>query len=380
MKKNHSYQKIEQFLSTAGITINGNHRWDIKINNEKVFKRILTYGSLGVGESYMDRWWDCDALDEFFARVFSVELHRKFLPLIRIYDIVRSKLSNLQVKSKGSLKVAHQHYNLSFDLFRNMLDKRYIYSCGLWENASNLAEAQEAKLDLICKKLYLKAGMKVLDIGCGWGGTAKFLAERYKVNVVGVTISEEQIKVGTELCKGLPVDLRLQDYRDLNEKFDRILSIGMFEHVGYKNFKTFMEIVRRSLKNSGLFLLHSIGSNLSQVATDPWIQRYIFPNSSLPSAKQIAKAAEGVLVMEDWQNFGSDYDKTLMQWFDNFERNWNSIQEKFDDRFYRMWTFYLLACAGYFRSRKAQLWQIVYSPSGVPQGYKAPQRIKSLAN
>ncbi len=374
-----SKMKAEKLLSRAGITINGDKPWDIQVRNEKLYNRALTQGSLGLGEAYMDGWWDCIALDEFFTRIFKAGLNRKIVPFIELIDRMRAKLYNLQAKA-GSYEVAHRHYNLSPELFENMLDRRQIYSCGFWENASNLDEAQEAKLDLIAKKLYLEPGMKVLDIGCGWGGAARFFSEEYGVEVVGITISAEQVRIGKQVCKGLPVDIRLQNYQDLDEEFDRIFSIGMFEHVGYKNFATYMKTVRRSLKKSGLFLLHCIGTNISQISTDPWIQRYIFPNSSLPSAQQISNAAEGMLIMEDWQNFGADYDKTLMSWFSNFKKNWNKLEEDFDARFFRMWKFYLLACAGNFRARNAQLWQIVFSPTGVPQGYKAPQRIAAVAN
>jgi cyclopropane-fatty-acyl-phospholipid synthase len=252
-----------------------------------------------------------------------------------------------------------------------MLGERLIYSCGYWKNASILEGAQEAKLDLVCRKLGLRPGMRVLDIGCGWGGTAKFAAERYQVEVVGITVSEQQAKFGKELCRRLPVDIRLQDYRNIEETFDRILSIGMFEHVGYKNYTTFMRIVRNCLKDRGLFLLQTIGGIRSVTRNDPWIERYIFPNSMLPSAKQICSAIEGVFVLEDWHSFGPDYDKTLMEWFRNFHENWDILKEYYNERFYRMWKYYLLSCAGSFRARKNELWQIVLSANGVPGGYRS---------
>lgn len=251
-----------------------------------------------------------------------------------------------------------------------MLDKLMIYSCGYWENANTLDEAQEAKLDLACQKLHLEPGMKVLDVGCGWGGAAKFIAENYQVDVVGVTVSKLQAKLAREMCKGLPVDIRLQDYRDIRETFDRILSIGMFEHVGAKNYSTYMQVVRGCLKDDGIFLLHTIGGNKAVVNIDPWIERYIFPNTMLPSPKQICSAIENIYVLEDWHNFGVDYDKTLMHWFDNFHENWDRLKENYDDVFYRMWKYYLLSCAGSFRARRNQLWQIVLSPKGLDGGFK----------
>lgn len=224
-------------------------------------------------------------------------------------------------------------------------------------------------MDLVCKKIGLKPGMKILDIGCGWGSFAKYAAEKYGVNVVGITVSREQMKLGNELCKGLQVEIRLQDYRDVEEKFDRIVSLGMIEHVGYKNFKTYMETVHKSLKSDGLFLLHTIGGNESVYTTNPWIEKYIFPNSMLPSAKQLTSASEGLFVLEDWHSFGTDYDRTLISWYKNFDTNWEKLKDAYDERFYRMWKFYLLVSAGSFRARNIQLWQIVFSKNGVEGGY-----------
>jgi len=254
-----------------------------------------------------------------------------------------------------------------------MLDENLIYSCGYWKDASTLDAAQEAKLDLVCRKLSLKPGMRVLDIGCGWGGTARFVAEHHHVEVVGITVSEEQVKYANELCRGLPVEIRLQDYRDLRGTFDRVLSIGMFEHVGYRNYVTYMRAVRSHLSDEGLFLLQTIGRNRSGTTMDRWVARYIFPNSMLPSAKQICNAIEGLFVIEDWQSLGADYDRTLMCWFRNFHESWGAIAESYGERFYRMWKYYLLSCAGSFRARSNQLWQLVLSPRGVEYGYRAPR-------
>jgi len=284
--------------------------------------------------------------------------------------MLKAKLINEQTKER-SLIVGEQHYDLGNDLYELMLDNYMIYSCGYWKNATNLNEAQEAKLDLICRKLRLKPGMTVLDIGCGWGGFAKYAAEHYDVKVTGVTISKEQAKYAQEFCKGLPVTILVKDYRDVKEAFDRVVSIGMFEHVGYKNYREFMEVSNHCLKDNGLSLLHTIGSNTTVTSGDPWILKYIFPNSMLPSICQIANAFEGLFIMEDWHNFGADYDKTLMAWHERFTKNWDKVKEKYGERFYRMWNYYLLSCAALFRARQAQLWQIVLSKKGVPGGYKS---------
>jgi cyclopropane-fatty-acyl-phospholipid synthase len=251
----------------------------------------------------------------------------------------------------------------------HMLDKRMTYSCGYWKNAQTLDEAQEQKLDLTCRKLSLQPEMSVLDIGCGWGSFAKYAAEKYDALVTGITVSKDQTKYVETHASNLPVQIQMIDYRDLHGQFDRIASIGMFEHVGFKNYRKFMKVAHDCLKDSGIFLLHTIGGNTSETTIDPWIQKYIFPGAMLPSIKQIGKAIEGLFVMEDWHNFSADYDKTLMAWHDNFVRNWDKIKDHYSDEFFRLWSYYLLMCAGTFRARKNQLWQIVLSKNGIPGGY-----------
>jgi cyclopropane-fatty-acyl-phospholipid synthase len=269
--------------------------------------------------------------------------------------------------------VGFKHYDLGNRLFEAMLDSRMNYTCGYWKNAKNLDEAQLHKLELTCQKLLLKPGMRMLDIGCGFGALAKYAAENYGVKVVGVTISKEQRDYAQQNCAGLPVEIRFQDYRDVNEKFDRIASLGMFEHVGHLNYRTYMNVANKCLSDDGIFLLHTIGSKVSSVASDEWISKYIFPNGMLPSIPQIGNAAEGLFVMEDWHNFGADYDKTLMAWYANFNHHWDQLKSYYDERFYRMWKYYLLSCAGLFRARYTQLWQIVFTKQGILGGYQSPR-------
>jgi cyclopropane-fatty-acyl-phospholipid synthase len=361
----------EQLLLPAGITVNGNNPWDPQVHDQKFYRRVLTEGSLGLGESYMDEWWDCEKLDEFFCRVLYTHLDRevkrnKWLLL----TVLRARAFNMQSR-KRAFQIGERHYDTGNDLFEYMLDKRMVYSCAYWKDARSLDEAQEHKLDLICRKLNLKPGMKILDIGCGWGSFAGYAAEKYGVEVVGITVSQEQVDMANTLYKGLPVEIRLQDYRDLADVFDHIVSLGMIEHVGYKNYRTYMQVVHRCLKDEGLFLLHTIGGNRSIHSTDPWINRYIFPNGMLPSIKQIGAAIEGLFVMEDWHNFSADYDITLMAWYENFSEHRDQIQPKYSERFMRMWEYYLLSCAGAFRARNNQLWQIVLSKKGVAGGYRS---------
>lgn len=356
-------------LAQADVQINGDRPWDISVKNPALFARVMAQGSLGLGESYMQDWWDCQALDQFFFTIMRADLAKKVPKNMRTFmTYLKSKLINLQSKERA-FQVGQHHYDLGDDLFAAMLDKRMLYSCGYWKNAKNLDQAQEHKLELICKKLYLKPGMKVLDIGCGWGGLALYAAKNYGVSVVGVTVSKEQAAYAQKIAQGYPVEIRLQDYRDVHETFDRIVSVGMFEHVGYKNYDTFMRIACNLLADDGLMLLHTIGGNRSETCGDDWIEKYIFPNGMLPSISQIGAAIENRFVMEDWHNFSADYDKTLMAWHANFIKHWPELQSKYGDEFYRMWNYYLLSCAGMFRARCLQLWQIVLSKKGVLGGY-----------
>ena len=363
---------IERLLEAADVRIDGDRPWDIQVHDARLYGRLLRGGSLAFGESYMDGWWDCEKLDELIDRLVRADAASGVRARGQAVRRLVAALVNLQRPSRA-YQVAERHYDIGNDLYRHMLDRRMIYSCGYWPSATTLDEAQEAKLDLAFRKLQLRPGMRVLDIGCGWGGTARFAAERYQVSVVGITVSQEQVKLSREACEGLDVEIRLQDYRGLSGHFDRIISIGMFEHVGRKNYDRFFRVVRGCLKDDGLFLLHTIGGLRSVGSTDPWIGRYIFPNSMLPSAAQICEAVEGKFVIEDWHNFGPDYDRTLMCWVENFREHWPELKDRYGERFRRMWTYYLLSCAGSFRARKNQLWQIVLSPRGLPGPYLAPR-------
>jgi cyclopropane-fatty-acyl-phospholipid synthase len=377
-------ETIQEILTLADIEINGTRPWDIIVHNDQLYKRLVKNVDLAFGESYMAGWWDCEKLDELFYRIIHFDLknivinHPRFwrsLVFQKMHEQLRCYFNFQSIRR--AFIVGEKHYDIDNSLYQMMLDKRMTYTCGYWDSgARNLDEAQEAKLELTCQKLQLRPGMKILDIGCGWGSFAKYAAEKYDVSVVGVTVSREQLHLAQTLCKDLSVEFYLQDYRELPKrglKFDRIVSLGMFEHVGYKNYKTYMEVASTVLEEDGFFLLHTIGANHSStVCSSQWLDKYIFPNGQIPSIQQIGASIENIFVMEDWHNFGSDYDKTLMAWHQNFNDHWPQLKDKYDERFKRMWNYYLLACAASFRARDSQLWQIVLSKKGAVGGYMRP--------
>ncbi|MDD3311694.1 cyclopropane fatty acyl phospholipid synthase [Pseudodesulfovibrio sp.] len=369
---------LTHLLAEADVEIGGHHPWDIRITDERLFREILLRKNLALGEGYMRGWWNCDHVDEFICRVLKSGAAGRVSNTWRLAArAIPALVFNLQTPSR-SKAVARRHYDLGNDLFQAFLDPYLQYSCAYYKNIAerdldaapgeavrrDLARAQRAKLRLICDKLALKPGERLLDIGCGWGGLARFAAEEYGCRVVGVNISREQIAFAREFCAGLPVEIREQDYRTLDEPFDKIVSVGMFEHVGPKNYAAYMDAAARCLRPGGVFLLHTIGANATSPEIDPWIEKYVFPNGNLPSAAQIARASEPFFVMEDWHNFGPDYDRTLMSWLRNFRESWPGLRDKYGEPFRRMWEYYLQSCAGAFRARDIQLWQVVFTHIG----------------
>jgi len=363
---------VRELLEGADVVVGGDRPWDLRVNNPRFYSRVLSSGTLGLGSSYMDGWWDCDAVDEFVFRLLTARVQNRIRPTLSlVLNFLAARVFNLQAIERA-FHVGERHYDLGNDLYQSMLDERMNYSCAYWKGAQTLDEAQELKLDLICRKLRLEPGMSVLDIGCGWGALAGYAAEKYRAQVVGITVSKEQAEFVRARYAGLPVEVRLEDYRLPREKFDRIVSVGMVEHVGVKNYRTFMKAVSRSLTPDGLFLLHTIGSNRSVHAGDPWFHRYIFPNGMLPSIAQLSSASEGLFRMEDWHNIGPHYDKTLMAWHSNFTSHWDRLAKAYGERFFRMWTYYLRLSAGSFRARYLQLWQVVFAPTGNTASYERP--------
>jgi cyclopropane-fatty-acyl-phospholipid synthase len=365
-------RSFEKLLGDASITVDGNKTWDIRVHDPRLYRKAILLGNLGLGESYMDGWWECDDLEELFFRLLTADVEGRLFTLCGAAGNLGGALFNLQVPSRA-FAVGKRHYDAGNDLFRAMLDPLMIYSCGYWNGATSLEKAQENKLRLVFDKLGIQPGMKVLDIGCGWGGAAKFAAEQYGAAVVGITISHEQAMFAEKLCRGCNVKIRYMDYRSLKGAFDRIFSIGMLEHVGHRNYRTFFETARRCLTPDGRLLVQTIGGNKPSFCTDPWISRYIFPNSMIPSVSQIAPAFEGGFVLEDWHAFTYDYTLTLRAWHRNFTHRWPELKDAYDDRFYRMWRYYLLSCAAAFRARFIQLWQVLLTPAGIRGEYRVPR-------
>ena len=364
---------LAALLERADVRFNGPRPWDIQVRHPRLYRRLLAQWSLGAGEAYLDGDWECERLDELFTRLMRVDLDRAAPGWSRLplgLQALRYRLFNLQSLARA-FQVGERHYDVGNDVFEAMLDPRMVYSCAYWEHADTLAQAQVDKLELICRKLQLRPGDRLLDIGCGWGGLVRHAAEHHGVQATGITVSREQLALARQRCAGWPVDLRLMDYRQLQGQFDKIVSVGMFEHVGVKNYPTYLDTVRRLLAPEGLFLLHTIGSDLTSAATDPWIDRYVFPNGKLPSARELAEALEGRFLVEDWHNFGPDYDRTLMSWHARFEAAWPRLAARYDERFHRLWRYYLLCCAGFFRSRQGQLWQLVLTRRGRSQPYRS---------
>lgn len=364
---------LNNLLVEAGVSINGDDPWDIQVLDSDVYRRVLTQGSLGFGEAYMDGLWEAEALDELFTRLLRSDADERLSGWARIKliaEATRQSLLNLQRRQRA-FQVAEKHYDIGNDVFTAMLDPSMSYSCGYWLNAQSLDQAQHDKNDLICRKLKLQPGERLLDIGCGWGGLARHAARYFDVEVTGVTVSREQQQLAQERCAGLPVTIELMDYRNLQGRYDKLVSVGMFEHVGPKNYQEYFDIAWRLLQDDGLFLLHSIGIHATSKTVDPWIDRYIFPNGKLPSAREVAEALDKRFIIQDWHNFGQDYDLTLMAWWQNFEAAWPELEAKYGRRFYRMWKYYLMSCAGFFRSGQGQLWQLVLSKREREQAYRS---------
>jgi cyclopropane-fatty-acyl-phospholipid synthase len=361
---------LGNLLAKAGITLNGDRAWDVQVRDPRAYARVLRDGSIGFGEAFMAGWLDCERLDELIDRAYRAELTKR-IEVLRwaLLQAIKAKLNPFGSRSR-SFEIGEWHYDAGNDLFQLMLDKYMIYSCGYWQQAQTLEAAQGDKLELICRKLELEPGMRLLDIGCGWGGLARYAAEHFGVSVVGITVSKQQIELGRRLAAGLPVELRYTDYREVNETFDRVVSVGMFEHVGRRHYRDFFRSCERCLKQSGILLLHTVGY-LRQQAINPWYDKYIMPGVEFPTVANILDNTGKDLVLEDFHTWhGSHYDRTLMAWYERFDAGWDQLKDRYDDTFRRMWKLYLQGCAGAFRAERMRVWQLVFSKGGIPGGYR----------
>ncbi|MEI6038929.1 MAG: cyclopropane fatty acyl phospholipid synthase [Actinomycetes bacterium] len=355
-------------LEKAGVSVNSSEPWSIHVHNEKLWDRVVSQHQLGMGEAYIDGWWDCENIDQMLTRLLSIDV----LDLLRpsptvLFHGMKSTFLNRQTKSKAAKNAKH-HYNIGNELYKRMLDKEMAYSCGYWKDAKTLNQAQVNKFDLICRKLKLEPGMSLLDIGSGWGGLLRHAVKNYGVVGFGITPADEQIRLAKEKSKGLNITFIQQDYRDLTGQFDRVVSVGMMEHVGPKNLGKFFQTCDALLKPDGIMLHHTISSTYTKSSTDPYFDRYIFPGGVIPSPAQISKASEKKFIIEDLHNFGLDYDRTLLEWYKNINKKWEEIPQ-YDLKFRRMWNYYLLASAAGFRARNLNLVQMVFRKNGPRPAY-----------
>jgi cyclopropane-fatty-acyl-phospholipid synthase len=343
-------------------------RVTFRITDKKLYSRMFLNPDLALGEGYMDgtlQFIDCTIYD--FLYLFN--LNRRSLgahPLQSVTRKISKTFRFLQQHNpigKARENVAH-HYDLSRDLYALFLDVDQQYSCAYFEDKlDTLEQAQLNKKRHIAAKLLLQPGQRILDIGCGWGGMALELAQMEDVEVVGVTLSTEQHQVATQRARDLGLSDRvrfeLRDYRDLTEKFDRIVSVGMFEHVGVKHFDEFFHKIGHLLTDDGVMLLHSIGRMSPPGTTGPWIRKYIFPGGYTPSMSEVFAATERQhLWVTDVEILRLHYAETLRHWAERFQANREEVAKLYDERFCRMWEFYLACAEMVFRHGSGMVFQM----------------------
>lgn len=365
---------LRELFAKAGVTIGGREPWDLQVRESRAFDRVMRDGSIGFGEAFMEGWLDCPRVDQLADRVYRHDLAEQIDAKTAVFEAFKARVNPFGTR-KRSFEIGERHYDTGNDLFEVMLDPYMIYSCGYWERAQTLEDAQRDKLELICRKLELQPGMRLLDIGCGWGGLARYAAEHFGVSVVGISVSKEQVELARRLAAGLPIEFRLVDYREVDETFDRVVSVGMFEHVGRRHYREFFDVCGRCLAPGGLFLLHTVGY-LKEEPINPWYDKYVMPGVEFPTVANIVDHLGPNLALENFQTWeGSHYDRTLMAWFDRFDAGFDRLKHRYDDRFYRMWKLYLQGCAGGFRAGQMRVWQLVFSRGDLPSGYRFGHRL-----
>ncbi len=340
----------------------------VRITDPAVVRRMVLNPELAVGEAYMEGTLTIDEDDLYtFMEIAQKNLGRRGpvlwqRPLFALRRAGR-RLAQFNPVSRARRNVAH-HYDLSGELYDLFLDEDRQYSCAYWRHADDtLEQAQAHKKALIARKLLLKPGMKVLDIGCGWGGLALTLAKKHDVEVLGITLSTEQHKVATQRAQqaGLQdrVSFRLMDYRDVEGRFDRIVSVGMFEHVGVPHYGIFFRRIEELLHEDGVALLHTIGRMEEPSNTSPWLAKYIFPGGYTPALSEVMAIIEKQdLFTTDIEVWRLHYAKTLHEWHRRFMANIEKARALYDDRFCRMWRYYLVSAEQSFRFYRQVVFQI----------------------
>ncbi|HEU4409554.1 MAG TPA: cyclopropane fatty acyl phospholipid synthase [Polyangiaceae bacterium] len=358
---------VDSLFAAADLRTDGRRPWDARVLDGAFYGRVLRRGSLGLGEAYMDGQWACDDLEEFAYRAVRGGLERGSKAVHGALAGALGRLGNQQTRRR-SRRVAERHYDLGNDLFGAFLGRYKNYSCGYFEGTDDLDVAQRKKLDLVCRKLGLGPGDRLLDVGGGFGELARHAAESYGCRVTSINISDEQIGFARELCRGLPVEVVKCDYRDVAGRYDKIAVVAMLTHVGHKNYRRFMRVMRRCLAPGGAMLIESVGGNVSLARCEPWTDRYVFPGGVVPSIAQLGRAFEGLFVLEDLHNFAPSYVATLRAWHRNLRAAWPRLAAsgRYAERTRRMFEYFFLTVAGAFRARGLQHWHLVLTPAGAP--------------
>ena len=370
-------ENFKAYMSARGIQVNGPNDWDLQVHDDSWIREIELKGTLAIGDAYVSGLWDCKALDELVCRLFSNMKREMLFPSLQMLTVnLWNRLSNPQAGTRAK-KVIDAHYEKYIDVIKYFIGPSLCYSCAWWEHSDNLADAQKAKMDLVCRKLQLAKSDRVLDIGCGYGALANHAAEYYGCHVTGITLSPRQAELATARFPSPLIEFRAMDWQSdefmqLGE-FDKIMSVGMFEHVGRKNYTIFFKRCSHLLRSHGLFLLHTIGRSV-KASIDLWVDRYIFPGGSLPKLGDLDEVEAQNLILEDLQNIGAHYDMTLCAWQANLDHGQATGELDLDEKDLRFWRYYLLSFAGAFRVRKRlQVWQLLLAKSGVIGGYNRPE-------
>lgn len=376
---------VISFLEKAGIAIGGPNDFDIHVNDDRFYEMFFKDRTVGAGEAYTEGFWDVKDLKLLAEKIFlSGKLDHQ-------YGFLNNLIYQLN-KAQGKLKALFdikKTYDHNIELYRAMLDKRLLYTCAYWNNidysVANLDLAQEQKLELVCQKLGLHQqpkGQSILDYGCGFAGFAKYAHEKYGAKVVGITISKLQYKVAKEICKGLPIEIRFQDYRDIpkGELYDHLVALGIIEHITVKNAREFILNAKSHLKNEkyqdNRFVLHGMFTNGTEHRIDPWMEKYIFPGAEIFTFKHLFDMIHGVFYCQDFHPFGPDYSLTADAWYQRLEMNYgNLLPSEQNNEFMRTFEFYLKTASASFLTQRNNLMQMVLTHGPVINGLEPVREI-----